>query len=82
MEAYKVRVVKEYWDLKDKYDKLHKMLVKYDAGKLDFTPNCPIGVLREQAGVMGNYLYILEKRAIIEDIDLFSTDDENEAADA
>lgn len=82
MEAYKVRMVKEYWDLKDKYDKLHKMLVKYDAGKLDFTPNCPIGVLREQAGVMGNYLYILEKRAIIEDIDLFSTDDENEAADA
>ena len=33
---------------------------------------------------MGNYLYILEKRAIIEDIDLFNTDDENksEAADA
>lgn len=82
MEAYKERMVKEYWDLKDKYDKLHKMLVKYDAGKLDFTPNCPIGVLREQAGVMGNYLYILEKRAIIEDIDLFNTDDENEAADA
>ena len=79
MEAYKERMVKEYWDLKDKYDKLHKMIVKYDAGKLDFTPTCPIGVLREQAGVMGNYLYILEKRAIIEDIDLFNTDDENES---
>lgn len=79
MEAYKERMVKEYWDLKGKYDKLHKMLVKHDAGKLDFTLACPIGVLREQAGVMGNYLYILEKRAIIEDIDLFNTDDENES---
>lgn len=80
MEAYKVRMVKEYWGLKDKYDKLHKMLVKYDAGKLDFTLTCPIGVLREQAGVMGNYLYILEKRAIIEDIDLFDANVKNEAA--
>lgn len=82
MEAYKMRMVKEYWDLKDKYDKLHKMLVKYDAGKLDFTLTCPIGILREQAGVMGNYLYILEKRAIIEDIDLFDADVKNEAAGA
>lgn len=82
MEAYKERMVNEYWALKDKYDKLHKMLVKYDAGKLDFTPTCPIEILREQAGVMGNYLYILEKRAIIEDIDLFDADVKNEAAGA
>ena len=75
-------MVKEYWDLKDKYDKLHKMLVKYDAGKLDFTPTCPIELLREQAATMGKYLYILEERAIIEQVNLYSTDDENEAADA
>ena len=82
MEAYKERMVKEYWDLKGKYDKLHKMLVKYDAGKLDFTPTCPIELLREQAATMGKYLYILEERAIIEQVNLYSTDDENEAADA
>ena len=82
METYKERMVKEYWDLKDKYDKLHKMLVKYDAGKLDFTPTCPIELLREQAATMGKYLYILEERAIIEQVNLYSTDDENEAADA
>lgn len=82
MEAYKKRMVKEYWDLKDKYDKLHKMLVKYGAGKLDFTPNCPIELLREQAATMGKYLFILEERAIIEQVNLYSTDDENEAADA
>ena len=46
------------------------MLVKYDAGKLDFTPTCPIDLLRKQASVMGEYLYILETRAVIENIDL------------
>lgn len=67
---YKARMRDEYKELKDKYDKLHKMLVKYDAGKLEFTPTCPIDLLREQASVMGRYLYILETRALIEDVDL------------
>ena len=46
------------------------MLVKYDAGKLDFTPTCPIELLREQAATMGKYLYILETRALIEEVEL------------
>lgn len=71
---YKERMKKEYWDLKDKYGKLHNMLVKHDAGKLEFTPTCPIELLREQASVMGRYLYILETRAVIEDVQLFATD--------
>ena len=70
MEDYKLRIVKEYKELKDKYDKLHAMLVKYDAGKMDFTPTCPIDLLRKQASVMGQYLYILETRAAIENVDL------------
>ena len=70
MEDYKLRMVKEYKELKDKYDKLYAMLVKYDAGKLDFTPTCPIDLLRKQASVMGQYLYILETRAVIENVDL------------
>lgn len=70
MEDYKLRMVKEYKELKGKYDKLHAMLVKYDAGKLDFTPTCPIDLLRRQASVMGQYLYILETRAVIEDVDI------------
>ena len=68
---YKERMVVEYKELEDKLTKLHKMLVKYDAGKLEFTPTCPIDLLREQASVMGRYLYILEVRALIEDVDLF-----------
>lgn len=70
MEDYKLRMVKEYKELKEKYTKLHNMLVKYDAGKLNFTPTCPIDLLRKQASVMGQYLYILETRAVIEDVDL------------
>lgn len=67
---YKERMRNEYIELKDKYDKLHRMLVKYDAGKLDFTPTCPIELLREQAAKMGKYLYILETRALIEEVEL------------
>ena len=70
MEDYKLRFVAEYCDLEDKYQKLHKMLVKYDAGKLEFTPTCPIDLLRKQASIMGQYLYVLETRAQIEDIKL------------
>ena len=67
---YKERLRNEYIELKDKYDKLHRMLVKYDAGKLDFTLNCPIQLLREQAATMGKYLYILETRALMEGVEL------------
>ena len=67
---YKGRMKAEYKELKDRYNKLHKMLVKYDAGKLEFTPTCPIELLKEQAAVMGRYLYILEIRSIIEGVDL------------
>lgn len=51
------------------------MLVKYDANKLEFTPTCPIDLLRKQASVMGQYLYILETRAVIEDVNLNDEDE-------
>lgn len=70
MEGYKERMKEEYRQLKERYEKLHSMLVKYDAGKLDFTPTCPIDLLKEQAGVMGKYLYILEVRAQMEEVDI------------
>lgn len=68
---WKERVQLEYKQLKERYDKLHSMLVKYEAGTLEFTPNCPIDLLKEQAAAMGKYLYVLEVRAQIEDIDLY-----------
>lgn len=67
---YKERFKAEYQQTKIRYDKLHVMLVKADAGKLEFEPTCPLDLLRRQAAAMGQYLYCLEVRAQIEGIDL------------
>lgn len=67
---WQTRFRKEYYELKERYMKLHKMLVKYDAGTLEFEPTCPIELLRKQKSAMGEYLNILEIRAEIEKITL------------
>lgn len=67
---YKERFIAEYYQTKIRYAKLHEMLVKFDAHKLEFRPDSPIRILRKQAKSMGNYLYCLEVRAKCEDIDL------------
>ena len=69
-EDYKERFKAEYFQTKIRYDKLHKMIVKYEAGNLDFEPDCPIDLLRKQPFGMGQYLHCLEVRAEIEKIDL------------
>lgn len=67
---YKERFKAEYYQTKIRYDKLHQMLIKYEAGTLDFTPTCDIEILERQARYMGNYLKSLEIRAEIEKIKL------------
>lgn len=67
---YKDRFKAEYYQTKIRYGKLHAMIVKFDAGTLDFTPTCPIELLKEQKRNMGQYLYNLEVRAEIEGIEL------------
>ena len=67
---WKERFVQEYKELKERYNKLHKMIIKYEAGTLDFTPNCSLELLKEQKMYMGEYLRVLEIRSEIEDIDL------------
>lgn len=67
---YKERFKAEYLQVKLRYNKLHKMLIKNQAGKLDFTPSCPITLLTEQKRYMGEYLRCLEVRAEIEGISL------------
>lgn len=69
-EDYKERFRAEYWQTKIRYQKLHTMLIKWEANKLDFTPTCPFELLREQKRFMGEYLNKLEVRAVIEDIEL------------
>lgn len=69
-ENYKDRFKAEYYQAKLRYDKLHKMLIKYEAGTLDFELSCPLEILKKQACYMGNYLKMLEIRAEIEKIEL------------
>lgn len=68
--SYKDRAKGEYLFVKDKYNKLHKMIIKREAGKLNFEPNCPIEQWKAQASAMGAYLFQLEIKAEIEGIDL------------
>ena len=65
---YKDRFVAEYMQTKIRYNRLHKMIVRYEAGTLSFKPTCPLALLKEQAAAMGAYLYVLEKRAELEGI--------------
>lgn len=67
---YKERFKAEYQQVKNRYDKLDAMTVKYEAGTLPFTPNCPLDLLKEQKRHMGNYIRCLKIRAEIEGITL------------
>ena len=67
---YKERFKAEYHQTRIRYDKLHKMCIKCEAGTLDFTPTCSLALLKEQKSAMGNYLYCMEMRAEIEGIKL------------
>ena len=69
-EDFKERFRAEYFQTKIRYDKLHSMIVKYEAGKLNFTPKCSLDLLKNQAQAIGEYLYVLEIRATIEGINL------------
>lgn len=67
---YKERFKAEYWQTKIRYEKLHQMTVRYEAGALDFEPNCKLSLLQKQKKYMSMYLGCLELRAVIEGIDL------------
>lgn len=67
-DDYKKRFVAEYVQTKIRYKKLHKIITKYEAGTLDFEPQCSLELLKEQKMHMGNYIHTLEVRAEIENI--------------
>ena len=69
-DDYKNRMKAEYLQTKIRYDKLHKMIVKYESNTLDFEPSCSLDLLKKQASAMGQYLYYLDRRAEIEGIEL------------
>lgn len=67
---YKDRFRAEYWQLKIRLEKLRKMITKYRAGTLGFTPACSLELLKEQVEPMQLYLDVLEVRAEIEGVQL------------
>lgn len=72
-EDYKERFKAEYFQTRIRYEKLHAMTIKYEAETLDFTPSCPLNLLKEQENSMYDYLRTLEVRAEIEGIKLKHT---------
>lgn len=70
LSGYKRRLKIEYRQLKRRYERLHKMINKYEAGTLEFELNCPIDLLKRQKKNMGEYLNCLEIRAEIENVTL------------
>lgn len=73
-EDYKERFVAEYHQVKIRYEKLknfcNKIEVETMLGKEETKHDCPLGLLREQQEYMGLYLSVLEKRALIENVEL------------
>ena len=69
-EDYKDRFKAEYYQTKIRYERLHKMVTKYEAKTLEFEPKVPIDILVGQKRAMGEYLHYLEIRAEIEHIKL------------
>lgn len=69
-DDYKERFKAEYLQTKIRYDKLCDMLIKLDAGTLDFEPTCSRIVLFKQKRAMDDYLNALKIRAEVEGIAL------------
>lgn len=79
-EDYKERFKAEYYQTKERYERLKSFNNKIEAyGQLEFEKrifmeapkhDCPITLLKRQQKVMGEYLHLLEVRAVIEKIEL------------
>ena len=70
-DTWQERMKQEYHETKERYEKLHRMVTKYEDGTLNFTPNCSIDLLKQQKRHMGEYLHDLEIRAEIEGVNLY-----------
>ena len=72
-DDYKERFVAEYAQTKIRYEKLkaycNRIEAAHTTSKIQEPPHdCPFELLREQQHIMGNYLHVLEVRAVIEGI--------------
>jgi hypothetical protein len=63
-------MVIEYFDLKERAQKLAAMLDRWSRGMLEFTPKSSPDLLNAQLDVMRAYLRILGERATVEGVKL------------
>ena len=71
---YKKRFCAEYYQLLIRLEKLNALIAKYNEHNLNFTLNCPIELLKAQSYAMQTYLYFLNERIKIEDVDIHDMD--------
>ena len=69
-DTWQERMRREYRETKERYEKLHRMVTKFEAGVLEFTPKSSIELLRQQKKHMGEYLHDLEVRGYVEGVEL------------
>lgn len=73
-DNYKNRMIAEYHQTKIRYEKLKDFCNRIEAaqwtGKEEPKHDCPLGMLKDQQRAMGEYLHILEIRAIVEGVEL------------
>lgn len=65
---YRERFVAEYMQLAIRYKALMALVDKWDRGELEFKPTCPRSTYELQLDAMGNYIAILQARAVMEGI--------------
>ncbi len=69
-DTWQERMKREYHETKERYEKLHRIVTKYEAGVLEFTPKCSIELLKQQKKHMGEYLHDMEIRGYVEGVEL------------
>lgn len=73
-DSYKNRFIGEYHQTKIRYEKLKDFCTRIEAAQITGTEepkhDCSLELLRSQQRIMGEYLHILEIRAVIEKIEL------------
>lgn len=69
-DDYQDRFKAEYYQLVNRANKLRKMVRAYEKDELDFKPSCSLDLLTWQLKTMDEYIYILKRRAKIENIEL------------
>ena len=75
--AYKDRLKAEYWQTKARYEKLKRRNTEWEAYHLTngmqavaAESKTPMEVLQQQQRVMGEYLHLLELRAVLEGVEM------------